>query len=80
MNYEYDEIKKMNKKELNNYGNFFDFIYWIVSENNTFDEIIGSLKKVFTKMGEEIFKDLSLYLSLKTTNYENFKKKSQKIF
>lgn len=56
LNYKYNQIKIMDKKELNYYGDFFDFIYWLISDNESLSDKINKLESLFSKMDESILK------------------------
>jgi len=53
-NYKYKGIKEMNYEEIKKYGQFFDFIYWLVSDNVKFQEKLESLDKIINNMGIKI--------------------------
>lgn len=46
----------MDERELNYYGDFFDFIYWLVSDNESLTDKIKKLESLFSKMDESILK------------------------
>lgn len=46
----------MDERELNYYGDFFDFIYWLVSDNESLTDKIKKLWSLFSKMDESILK------------------------
>lgn len=55
----YDEIKNMDKSELNKYGYYLDFIYWLVSDEETINCKYEKLNILFEKMGEYYYNILS---------------------
>ena len=58
MNYNYEDIQTMKEKELNRYGNFFDFIHWLISEKENFLKKMRKLKFLVNKMEEPYKKRL----------------------
>ena len=51
--YDYSEIKKNAKEDLNKYGYFLDFILLLVSDNLSLKNKCKKLEKLFKMMGEE---------------------------
>ena len=54
--------KLMDRKEINQYGYFLDFISWLVGNETDIKDKIKTLKKIFTKMGKEYYEKFSPYL------------------
>lgn len=77
----YKEIKSMDKSELNKYGYYFDFIYWLVSDELSLEDKYDQLKILFQLMGEfyyKIFSELLIDVSDKIKNNEKKKKRESK--
>ena len=64
----YEDIKKIKKDELNKYGNFFDFILWLISEELTFNEKIEILINISKNMGEQTKEFLEYLISAKNND------------
>ena len=91
-NYKYKEIKEMNIEEIGKYGQLFDFIYWLVSDNIKFQEKLESLDRIFNKMGisnlisylidtplkEELKQDLKIKEGKEGEEIDKNKKKKKK--
>ena len=83
--YKFNDIKNLKKDELNKYGYYLEFIYWLVSEKISTKDKYKQLNKLFKKMGEdycnnlsELLVDLSEIDRINGTNNYNKKKRRNK--
>ena len=77
LDYDYEGIKNLGKDELNKYNPFFDFIYWLVSDNFTFYQKMESLNKVFKQMGVD-YESLKFLINFKKSSENEEKEKKDK--